>query len=202
MSDGRPGLIRTRRPCEPCRMRSAVLLLAVAACTSRPPALHDDPQALAYRSRSKVTDTAARHIAAEAVGDARRRPAWSEPNHVHAVDGPLGDGNDKFLFGEARLYLGEYETEPGKFREVDPKDDALMAYADALFTVQQLKEWAQRYQVSWDIQLGRAKGRVEASGADASAQKLLAELSRKAGAGAEQAEAQRRRLDQKYRDRR
>ena len=174
-------------------MRSAVLLLAVAACTSRPPALHDDPQALAYRSRSKVTDTAARHIAAEAVG---------EPNHVHAVDGPLGDGNDKFLFGEARLYLGEYETEPGKFREVDPKDDALMAYADALFTVQQLKEWAQRYQVSWDIQLGRAKGRVEASGADASAQKLLAELSRKAGAGAEQAEAQRRRLDQKYRDRR
>jgi len=183
-------------------MRSAVLLLAVAACTSRPPALHDDPQALAYRSRSKVTDTAARHIAAEAVGDARRRPAWSEPNHVHAVDGPLGDGNDKFLFGEARLYLGEYETEPGKFREVDPKDDALMAYADALFTVQQLKEWAQRYQVSWDIQLGRAKGRVEASGADASAQKLLADLSRKAGAGAEQAEAQRRRLDQKYRDRR
>ena len=77
-----------------------------------------------------------------------------------------------------------------------------MAYADALFTVQQLKEWAQRYQVAWDIQLGRAKGRVEASGADASAQKLLAELSRKAGDGAEQAEAQRRRLDQKYRDRR
>ena len=136
------------------------------------------------------------------MGDARRRPAWSEPNHVHAADGPIGDGNDKFLFGEARLYLGEYETEPGKFREVDPKDDALMAYADALFTVQQLKEWAQRYQVSWDIQLGREKGRVEASGADSAAQKLMAELSRKAGVGAEQAEVQRRRLDQKYRDRR
>jgi len=29
----------------------------------------------------------------------------------------------------------------GKFREVDPKDDAVMAYADALFTVQQLQEW-------------------------------------------------------------
>ena len=77
-----------------------------------------------------------------------------------------------------------------------------MAYADALFTVQQLKEWAQRYQVAWDIQLGHAKGRVEASGADAAAQKLLAELSRKAGTNAEQAEVQRRRLDQKYRDRR
>jgi len=183
-------------------MRRALPLFLLLACTSRPPALHDDPQALAYRSRRKVPDTAARQIAAEAVGDARRRPAWSEPNHVHAADGPFGDGNDKYLFGEARLYLGEYETDPGKFREVDPKDDALMAYADALFTVQQLKEWAQRYQVAWDIQLGHAKGRVEASGADAAAQKLLAELSRKAGTNAEQAEVQRRRLDQKYRDRR
>jgi len=36
---------------------------------------------------------------------------------------------------------------------------ALMAYADALFTVQQLQEWAQRYKVSWDVQLGTAKGR-------------------------------------------
>ena len=102
-------------------MRRALPLFFLLACTSRPPALHDDPQALAYRSRSKVADAAARHIAAEAVGDARRRPAWSEPNHVHAADGPIGDGNDKFLFGEARLYLGEYETEPGKFREVDQK---------------------------------------------------------------------------------
>ena len=183
-------------------MRRALPVIVLLACTSRPPSLHDDPQALAYRSRSKVADAAARHIAAEAVGDARRRPAWSEPNHVHAADGPIGDGSDKYLFGEARLYLGEYETQPGKFREVDPKDDALMAYADALFTVQQLKEWAQRYKVTWDIQLGRAKGRVDASGTDADAQKLLADLSRKAGAGAEQAEAQRRRLDQKYRDRR
>jgi hypothetical protein len=183
-------------------MRTVVLLLAAAACT-RPPALHDDPQALAYRSRSKVPDAAARHIAAEAVGDARRRPAWSEPNHVHAADGPIGDGSDKYLFGEARLYLGEYETEPGRFREVEPKDDAVMAYADALFTVQQLQEWSQKYKVSWDVQLGRAQGRVEASGADSDAQKLLADLAARAGGATPQlAEQQRRRLDQKYRDRR
>jgi hypothetical protein len=118
------------------------------------------------------------------------------------MGGPIGDGKDKYLFGEARLYLGEYETDPGKFREVAPEDDALMAYADALFTVQQLQEWAQRYGISWDIQLDRSRGRVEASGADPSAQKLLAELSRKAGAGAEQAELRRRRIDEKYRDRR
>src|SRR5213075_927867 len=173
-------------------MRSAAFLLAVAACTSRPPALHDDPQAIAYRSRDKVPDAAARQIAAEAVGDARRRPAWSEPNHVHAA-GPFGDGKDKYLFGEARLYLGEYETDPGKFREVDPKDDAIMAYADAVFTVQQLQEWAQRYKVTWDVQLGRAKGRVGATGPDSAAQKLLADLSARAGGtAAQQAEIGRR----------
>jgi hypothetical protein len=182
-------------------MRRALPLVFLLGC-SRPPALHNDPQAIAYRSLRKVPDVHARQIAAEAVGDARRRPAWSEPNHVHAADGPFGDGQDKYLFGEARLYLGEYETDPGKFREVDPKDDALMAYADALFTFQQLQEWAQRYGVSWDVQLGRSRGRVDASGADASAQKLLAELSRKAGLSAEQTEQQRRRVDEKYRDRR
>jgi hypothetical protein len=189
-------------PCDRLPMARALLIVVLLACTSRPPALHDDPQAMAYRSRSKVRDADARQIAAEAVGDARRRPAWSEPNHVHAADGPFGDGQDKYLFGEARLYLGEYETDPGKFREVDAKDDALMAYADAIFTVQQLQEWAQRYGLSWEVQLGRSRGRVEASGADASAKKLLAELSRKAGVTAEQAELQRRRVDQKYRDRR
>src|SRR3954469_7312966 len=180
----------------------ALPLLALLACTSRPPALHDDPQALAWRSREKVSDTAAKRIAAEALGAARRRPAWSEPNHVHAADGPIGDGNDKYLFGEARLYLGEYETDPGKFREVETKDDAVMAYADALFTVQQLQEWAQKYSVSWDVQLGRARGRVEGAGPDGDAQKLLGDLSARAGANAQQAEQQRRRLDQKYRDRR
>jgi len=184
-------------------MRTIALLLAVAACSSRPPALHDDPQAIAYRTRTKVPDSAARQIAAQAVGDARRRPAWSEPNHVHAADGPIGDGQDKFLFGEAQLHLIEYETDPGRFREVDPKDDAVMAYADALFTVQQLQEWAQHYGISWDVQLGRSKGRVEATGPDAATQKLLSALSSQAGGiSPQQAEQQRRRLDAKYRDRR
>jgi len=184
-------------------MRRVALLVLAAACTSQPPALHDDPQSIAYRSRGKVPDAAARQIAAQAVGDARRRPAWSEPNHVHAVDGPIGDGSEKYLFGEVKLYLVEYETEPGKFREVDPKDDAVMAYADALFTVQQLQEWAQHYGMSWEVKRGPDKGRVEASGPDGAAQKLLAELSARAsGITPQQAEQLRRKLDYKYRDRR
>src|SRR5947208_12275435 len=177
-------------------MLRALPLFALLACSARPPDLHNDPQAIAYRSRSKVPDAAARQIAAEAVGDARRRPAWSEPNHVHAA-GPFGDGKDKYLFGEARLYLGEYETDPGKFREVDPKDDAIMAYADALFTVQQLQEWAQRHKISWDVQVGRSRGRVEANGPDSPARKLPADPAAPAGgAPAQQAESERRRLDQ------
>jgi hypothetical protein len=43
---------------------------------------------------------------------------------------------------------------------------------------------------------------VEPSGPDAAARKLLGELSTQAGATPLQAEEQRRRLDQKYRDRR
>ena len=184
-------------------MRMAALALALMACTSQLPALHDDPQALAFRSRSKVPDAAAKQIAAEALGAARRRPAWSEPNHVHAADGPIGDGQDKYLFGEARLYLGEYETDPGRFREVEAKDDALMAYADALFTVGQLRAWAKAHDLVWDVQLGRLRGRISADGPDAAAQKLLGELSRRAGsATAHDAESSRPRLDAKYRDRR
>jgi hypothetical protein len=183
-------------------MRLALLAVALAACSSRPPALHQDPQALAYRSRSKVADAAARQIAAEALGDARRRPAWSEPNHVHAADGPIGDGRDKYLFGEARLYIVEYETDPGKFREVEPHDDAVMAYADALHTIEQLQEWAREHDIAWDVQVGKRTGKVDASGPDSSARKLLLDLSRQAGVDAAQARKERGRLDSKYRDRR
>ena len=184
-------------------MRIAALALALVACTSRPPALHNDPQAIAWRSRSKVPDAAAKQIAAEALGAARRRPAWSEPNHVHAADGPLGDGQDKYLFGEARLYLGEYETDPGRFREVDARDDARMAYADALFTIGQLAAWSRGHAVAWDVRLGKLGGKVSAGGPDAAAQKLLSELSKRAGgATASEVEADRPHLDAKYRDRR
>ena len=181
-------------------MRHMLPLVALMAC-SGPPALRRDPQALVYRSRSKVRDAAARQMAAAAASDARRRPPWSEPNHLHAAGGPIGDGKDKYLLGETRLYLGEYEPEPGKFREVDPKDEAAMAYADALFTVSQLQRWAERHDVVWDVQLGRSQGRVEASGADAATRRLLSDLSRKSGMSAEEAETVRPRIDEKYRDR-
>jgi hypothetical protein len=188
--------------CDGPGMRVLVLCFALLACTSHgPPHLHADPQAMAYRSRSKVSDASAVRIAAEAVGDARRRPAWSEPNHVHAADGPFGDGREKYVYGEARLYLVEYETDPGKFREVDAQDDAVMAYADALFTVSQLQRWAREGGIDWDIRLAKAKGRVNAGGADADTRAVLERLATKAGSPKD-VEALRVTLDAKYRDRR
>ena len=184
-------------------MRRLLPLLLLCACTARPPALHNDPQALAWRSRAKVPDAAAKIIAAEALGAARRRPAWSEPNHVHAADGPFGDGRAKFLFGEARLYLGEYETDPGRFREVDPADDALMAYADAVFTVHQLEGWSRAHGIEWDVRLGNLRGRGGAQGPAADATNLLLDLAHRAGGRTpDAAEAARAALDAKYRDRR
>jgi hypothetical protein len=177
------------------------LSLALLSCSSRPPALHKDPQSLAYRSRAKVKDSDAKLIAAEAVGIARRRPAWSESLHVHS-DGPIGDGRPKYLFGDARLFLVEYETTPGRFHEVLPSDDALMAYAEAQFVLQQLERWAKQHGVSWDVQLGKQRGRVGEDGPDAKAQKILAGLAGGAGSPAATLEAERARLDVKYRDRR
>jgi hypothetical protein len=183
-------------------VRALLFSLALLGCSSRPPALHRDPQALAYRSHTKVKDSDAKIIAAEAVGAARRRPAWNEPLHVHGSDGPIGDGQPKYLFGEARLFLVEYETEPGRFREVLPAEDALMAYADAQFAMQQLARWAKQHGVAWDVQLGKQRGRVGEDGPDANAQEILAGLSRRAGPPAATLEAERARLDAKYRDRR
>jgi hypothetical protein len=180
----------------------ALAVTALLACSPRPPGLHQDSQALAWRSREKVSDADAKQIAADAAAAARSRRAWSESNHVHAADGPIGDGRDKFLFGEARLHLREYETQPGKFREVEPGDDATMAYADALVVIAQMQRWSRDHRVSFEVQLGHRQGAVDASGPDAAAQELLAKLSKHAGGiSAAQAEAERPRIDSKYADR-
>gem|GEM_PF-1960554 len=188
-------------------VRTSLLALALASlslgCPAGPPSLHNDPQALAYRSRGRVPDAAALRISAEAVGDSRARPPWSEGMHVHAADGPIGDGQAKYLFGERRLYLIEYESRPGNFREVEPRDDAAMAYAEALHTVEQLTRWAVEHGLDWDVQLDKQAGRVDAHGPDADAQQILGGLSRKAGApAATSLGALREQLDAKYRDRR
>jgi len=160
-------------------MRSCAILLAAAAC-SRPPTLHDDPQAIAYRSRSKVPDAPRGRIAAEAVGDARRRPAWSEPNHVHAAGGP--SATERTSTCSARPGSTSASTRPNpEVPRGGSERRRRHGYADALFTVQQLQEWASATKFPGDVQLHRSRGRVEASGPDAAARKLLAELSTPSG---------------------
>ncbi len=150
-----------------------------------------------------MPDRAAVRISAEAVGDSRKRPPWSEGMHVHAADGPIGDGKAKYLFGERRLFLIEYESSPGNFREVEARDDATMAYAEAVHTVDQLTRWAKEQDLSWDVQLDKRVGRVDARGPDANARQILAGLAKKAGAPeVNSLGATRAQLDAKYRDRR
>ena len=183
---------------------AAIALAALSGCKQAPPALHEDAQALSYRTRAPVSDEVAGQIAAQAAREARVRAAWSEPGQLHCADGAPGDGKAKFLFGEARLYLGEYEPSPGKFREVDRKDDALMAYAEARRVIDELAAWAKAHGVSWDVAVGSSRGRVDGSGPDAAARKLLAALAAQAGgpAGGTKLAAERARIEEKYQDRR
>jgi len=184
------------------RVRTLALAVALAACSRHPPGLHQDSQALAWRSSARLPDADAKQIAADAVAAARSRRAWSESNHVHGADGVIGDGQDKFVYGEARLHVQEYETQPGRFREVPAADDAEMAYADALFVFAQMQRWSREHGVAFEVQLGHRKGSVGADGPDAAAQEILARLSKNAGGvSAAQAEAERARLDAKYADR-
>lgn len=174
---------------------------AGSAQGAAPPELHNDPQALAWRSRDKVPDADARQILAQTVSAARTRPPWAEAAHVHAADGPVGDGKPKFLFGEARLFLVEYETLPGTFREVDARDDAAMAYADLRFVFGLLSRWAREHAIAWDVQLGASRGGIDGKGPDEGALRMLETMRQGPGsAGAD--EAARTAIDAKYRDRR
>ncbi|GAC1339740.1 MAG: hypothetical protein NVSMB23_09120 [Myxococcales bacterium] len=166
------------------------------------PELHNDPQALAWRSRAKVPDADARQILAQTVSAARTRAAWAEAAHVHAADGPVGDGTPKFLFGEARLFLVEYETTPGNFRAVDAGDDASMALSDARFVFGLLARWAREHPVSWEVQLGALRGRIDAKGPDAAAARILDSLRQPGAADPPSDESSRTAIDRKYRDRR
>jgi hypothetical protein len=183
-------------------MRILALAIALTACTGHPPGMHQDAQALAWRSGDKVSDATAKQIESDAAATARSRRAWAESNHVHADDGVVGDGQAKFLFGEARLHLREYESQPGTFREVDPADDARMAFADALFVFAQMQRWSGEHGIAFDVQLGHRKGRIDANGPDSGAREILDKLSKKAGGiSAAEAEAERPKLDAKYTDR-
>lgn len=173
-----------------------------ASPSDLPPQLHHDSRALAYRTRTEIPDADAKQILAQCVSAARARPVWAESPHIHGSDGPIGDGKPKFLFGEDRLFLIEYETEPGKFHEVDPRDDATMARAEAAHLIALLTRWSRAHGVAWDVQFGNQRGGVDENGPDADAEKILAGFEARSGTATTDLEAACARIDNKYRDRR
>ena len=179
--------------------------LALAGCKSpKAPDLANDPKTLAWRSSAPIADAAVQQITAQTGEEARAHKPWSEAGHVHSADGAPGDGKSRFVFGEKKIYLGEYEAPPGKFHPVDAKDDAVMAYAETLAQLEALARWARTASTSFDVALGPQQGKVTADGYDEGAQKLLADLQAKGGApsDAELLEKEKARISARYADRR
>lgn len=178
--------------------------LALAGCKSqKAPDLVSDPKTLAWRSTAPVPDAMVLQFTAQTGEAARARRPWSDAGHVHAADGSPGDGKAKFVFGERKLFLGEYEAPAGKFHPVDAKEDALMAYGEAISQLEALSRWARAANTSFDVQLGTQSGNVTADGYNDGTQKLLADLQARgaAPADAQALEQEQIRISGKYADR-
>jgi hypothetical protein len=89
---------------------------------------------------------------AEKIGDEQRlllkaRCYWSEPLHVEleqAAPARLVGGNSLFS-------SGGYETQSGKWVDVSPNEDYLMAWSDTDFIVRTLAAWSKVHGIDWAI---------------------------------------------------
>jgi hypothetical protein len=172
-------------------------LLACARSTGATP-----PYMLAYTARAPVDDVVARQMVELSTAWSRIRPPWKDHLELHAMQGVVGDGRPKVLFGRLVLAVREYEPEVGRFRVVADSEERLAVYAEARWTLLQLEQWARLYGTGWDVQFGGTRGRVTASGLDAGASRILAMLCARAGNPADgRVEVLRAGLDRKYGDR-
>lgn len=138
------------RAYRPTRMRPAALAILFVAC-ERPPAMERNPDVLWFRSRTPVSTAIAEQIAKEAWHD-----GWAGPMYVMTPRARQGS----HLVGHQRILLHEYETMSGQFRTVDLADDHAMGCVIARQALELLTTWNRRFDVQWDVQLGRSRGRV------------------------------------------
>jgi hypothetical protein len=131
----------------------AISLLAVLFACDPPPAMTNDPEVLWIRSRDVVSPATARQVVQEA---AEHESTWAGPLYVLSPAASRG----KHLVGHQRLFLREYESEPGRFRTVDTADDRTMACATLRRTVELLSDWSRRLDTAWDVQLGPLRERI------------------------------------------
>jgi hypothetical protein len=156
-----------------------------------------------YRTVDPVDDALAMQMTDLCAAWAKARPPWKDGFRVHSRRGSLGDGKPKHLFGRMTVALQEYEPAIGRFREIDSTEQALIAYADTRWAMEQLLTWSRLYGVTWEVDFGELKGRVGPSGPNPGAARIIWYLRSAAGHPSEsQVEAMRAALDHKYADRR
>jgi len=106
---------------------------------------------LSYWATSRVPDTVASAIKAEAARVNATRDWWCEP--LVFFDWPETGSN---LAGDTKpLFAGLYGR-PGNYVEVDHDDNQFMAGRDFQFIIDQLCNWSRDYGVSWRLSFADA----------------------------------------------
>lgn len=134
---------------------------------------------LAYWTTDPVSDDVAEKIREEVAELRAHRQWWAEAIEL-STEVP---GKNGHLAGEMGLFLLGYEDGDGMYVEVDPDDDAFMAYRDMRFIVGRLRRWSEEYGLSWELQLeGEPLGTIEDGKSDTALKSFLEELGRSGGA--------------------
>jgi hypothetical protein len=113
-----------------------------------------------YRSQHPVSAELRRGILASASRDADAFGSWW-------CEGFCLFEDEESLWGATKIFLTGYFAHAGTYREVDPADDALMAWRDIKRILELLRGYARHHAVGWEVSLEDTPfGLIDGSDAD------------------------------------
>lgn len=123
---------------------------------------------LSYTSKAKVDAATRKAVLADA--GSIQRDWWCES--FAFFDDPKAK---RKLSGDSKLMLLGYTTPKGKFVDVDPEDDLLMAAREVAFIVQRLSLWSKNFEIDWLIEESEMglSGTITDGKPDASTKKIV-----------------------------